>query len=166
VQGLERRRIDCQSILSAFSVSAQDFSKPDFFVPAAKMYAIVEELSEISGNPYFGVHIGERLNPLGWSPMAEAARVSGTVGEFLLRFMENAGRDENSVIYILKTIGHRSTFHERRFADGGVIHRHNDGFTVAYLLNTIHRAWVNTGTAARCSPVYAILTPCRRDTGG
>lgn len=157
IQELERRHIDISAILSKQALRREDFSKHDMFVPAPKMYALVEQFSAVSGDPHFGFHVGEQLNPFDWSPIAVASQDSGTVGEFLLRFMQDAGRDENSVTFILKTIGSRSTFHERRFTNGGIVPRHNDGFTVAYLLTTIRRAvgkaWNGSKVLARvCDP--------------
>lgn len=121
------------------------------------MYAIVEELAAISGDPHFGVRVGEQLDPWSWQPLREAAALSATVGEFLLRFLMNSARDESSVTYILKTIGNRSDFQERRFSDGGLRPRHNDGFTIAHLLNVLQKAtaehWDGSKVLARlCDP--------------
>ena len=162
VRELEQRRIDSAAALYEFSCQPSDFTDRELFVPAPKMYAIVEKLAQVSGDPHFGVHVGQQLDPFSWSPMTAAARQSSTVGEFLLRFMEDAGRDENSVTFILKTIGNRSTFHERRITDGGVFPRHNDGFTIAYLLNLIRRAvgnrWEGSNVVAHVSDPAAIPT--------
>jgi AraC-like DNA-binding protein len=103
------------------------------------------------------VRVGEQLDPWSWQPLCEAAALSATVGEFLLRFLMNSARDESSVTYILETAGNRSSFHERRFTDGGLRPRHNDGFTVAYLLSILRTAageqWDGGKVVARlCDP--------------
>lgn len=140
MQELDQRGINSVQTLAKFNIHANEVSHDDRFVPAATMYAIVEELAAISGDPWFGVRVGEKLNPWSWSPLIEAAGASNSVGDFLLRFMQSAIRDESSVTYILKTIDNHSSFHECRFSDGGVYPRHNDGFTIAYLLAIIHGA--------------------------
>jgi AraC-like DNA-binding protein len=134
---LKRRTIDPREVLVKLSISKKDLDNPDVFIPAPKMYSLVENLSIVSGDPYFGAHIGCQLDPLSWSPLITAAKQSATVGEFLLRFMEDANHDENSVTYSLSSVGNRSTFYERRFTDGGLKPRHNDGFTIAFLVTLI-----------------------------
>jgi len=154
---LDRHRIESQQVLAEFNLSKQKVMQSDMFVPAPTMYAIVEELAAISGDPHFGVRVGEQLDPWSWQPFSEAAALSATVGEFLLRFLLNAARDESSVTYILETAGNRSSFHERRFTDGGHRPRHNDGFTIAYLLTILRKAtgerWDGGKVLARlCDP--------------
>jgi len=157
LEELDRHRIESQQVLAEFNLTKQKVMQSDMFVPAPTMYALVEELAAISGDPHFGVRVGEKLDPWSWQPLSEAAALSATVGEFLLRFLMNATRDESSVTYILETAGNRSSFHERRFTDGGLRPRHNDGFTVAYLLTILRRAagerWDGSKVLARlCDP--------------
>jgi AraC-like DNA-binding protein len=151
---LDQQHIDIEKPLAKFSLKRAEVSNPDVFVPAPKMYEIVESLAELSGNPYFGIRAGESLDPWSWSPLADIAHISATLGEFLLRFMESAQQDASSVIFSLNTQNGRSTFHEKRVTDGGMIPRHNDGFTIAYLLAILRRAlgpdWDGTRVVARC----------------
>lgn len=154
---LQHRAVDCRRIFKNHSIDPADLDNPDVWIPAPKMYAVVEQLSEVSGDPCFGVHAGEKLNPWDWPPTARAARKSRTVGEFLLRFMEDAGAETNSCTYILETIGARSMFRERRVTDGKILPRHNDGYTVAYLLDIVRGAmgasWDGGQVMARvCDP--------------
>ena len=154
---LNRRKIDPAKVLVDLSISKKDLENPAIFISAPKMYSLVENLSIVSGDPCFGAHVGSQLDPLSWSPLITAAENSSTVGEFLLRFMENANHDENSVIYSLNSIGNRSTFYERRFTDGGLKPRHNDGFTIAFLVTLIRRSvgemWDGTRVIAKvCDP--------------
>ena len=162
VRELENRRIDLSESLAALSVRREELLDQSIFVPASKMYAVVEKLAEASGDPHFGVHVGEKLDPWLWPPMLEAARNSSTVGEFLLRFMEGAQQNESSATYVLKTIEGRTTFYERRFTDGGLTPRHNDGFTIAYLLTIVRQAlggeWEGTKVLASCCDPDVIPT--------
>jgi AraC-like DNA-binding protein len=157
VEELERRKIDSGQVLSKFDLSRQDVTSGDMFVPAPTMYAIVEEIATFSGDPHFGVRVGEQLDPWSWSPLSSAAELSNTVGEFLLRFLINAGDHASSVTYTLESAGKRTTFHERRITDGDLLPRHNDGFTVAFLLSmlsqTIGDPWNGDKVIARvCDP--------------
>jgi AraC-like DNA-binding protein len=154
LQILDRQGTDINGLLERFSLTQTEVSNPDAFVPAPKMYEIVESLAESSGDPYFGIHAGESLDPWAWSPLADIAHISANLGEFLLRFMESAQQDASSVIFSLNTQNGRSTFHERRVTDGGLFPRHNDAFTLAYLLAIIRPAvgseWDGARVLARC----------------
>jgi len=54
---LDRHRIESQQVLAEFRLTKQKVLQSDMFVPAPTMYAIVEELAAISGDPYFGVRV-------------------------------------------------------------------------------------------------------------
>ena len=154
---LKRRKIEPGGVLEDLSISKDDLNNPDVFIPAPKMYSLVENLSILSGDPYFGVHVGSQLDPMSWSPLVKASESASTVGEFLLRFMENANHDESSVAFSLSSIGNRSTFRERRYTDGGMKPRHNDGFTISFLITLFRRAvggvWDGTRVIAHvCDP--------------
>jgi AraC-like DNA-binding protein len=140
VSELDRRRFDIQPVLKSFSITLGNIQDPDFWVPAAKMYRLFEAFAELTQDPYFGVRQGELLNPWDWSPTARAAENSANVVEFLLLFMADTQDDVNSCEYSLTTFGERTTLHERRLSDGGTVPRHNDGYTVTYLLSMIRGA--------------------------
>lgn len=157
VEALENSHLAIEEVFSEFSIKNENIDDPEFWIPATKLYALVERLAELSGDPYFGVHSGERLDPWGWSPTANAASTSSTVSEFLLKFMCDSQEDVNSCIYILNTANDRTTFREQRVADGGILPQHNDGYTVTYLLailrGAIGSAWDGSKVVARvCDP--------------
>ena len=156
---LDRHRIDSQHVLAEFNLTKQEVMQSDIFVPAPTMYAIVEELAAISGDPHFGVRVGEQLDPWSWQPLSDAAALSATVGEFLLRYLMNSTRDESSVTHILETTGNRSSFYERRFTDGGIRPRHNDGFTLAFLLAVLRKATGELWVCAHLSLDPRLTTP-------
>lgn len=157
IDELKLRNINYQEVLSEFELVEDNIIHSDMFVAAPLMYGMVERLAEVSGDPHFGVRAGEKLDPFSWSPLAESARVSTTVGEFLLRFLIDAAEDASSVTYILETKGMRTTFREKRKVDGHIFPRHNDGFTIAFLLTLLVRAlgenWQGNKVIARlCDP--------------
>lgn len=146
VEGLERLGLSAEPVLARHDLVRAAVAQDDMFVPASLMYKLVEDLAEFSGDPYFGIHVGERLNPWSWSPLAQAAAAARTVGDYLIRFSMAAGSVASSVDYALETTGDRSRFSARRITDGGLQPRHNDGFTLAYVLGIIQpavgSAWV------------------------
>lgn len=142
-------------LLENYGVNALAFSNPDIFVPATTMYDVVEALSDATGDPCIGVHLGAQLDPFQWSPLAQAAALSNTVGELLLRFSMDSQKDANSVLYRLETAGRRANFTEQRVNTGGRTPRHNDGFGAAYLVNILRTA---TGKAWNGKKV--VVTVC------
>ncbi|NIN75077.1 MAG: helix-turn-helix domain-containing protein [Xanthomonadales bacterium] len=146
---LQRRGVNAGPVLAEHSLTAADIDNPELFVTAPSMYRLVEALAEASGDAHFGFRVGEQLDPFSWSPLKSAVEDSLSLGGTLLRFMENAPLDESSVSYTLTVSGGRVTFRERRFTDGGILPRHNDGFTVAYLVTIIHRAMSHDWDGAR-----------------
>ena len=66
--------------------------------------------------------------------------------------MADSQEDVNSCDYSLSTTGNRTTLHERRQSDGGILPRHNDGYTVTYLLSILRGA---VGTSWKGKSVLA-----------
>lgn len=131
-------------VLAPYGLNGQAFDNPDMFLPAPTMYDVVEALSESTGDPFIGVHLGTQLDPFQWAPLARAAVLAQSVGDLLLRFSIDAQKDANSVVFQLETRGQRASFSESRLSDGGRKPRHNDGFGAAYVLSILRSA---TGTA-------------------
>ncbi|MEP4485476.1 AraC family transcriptional regulator [Marinobacter alexandrii] len=131
---------DTDSVLSPFGITSHAFDNADMFLPAATMYDLVESLANATGNPYIGAELGLALNPFDWSPLTGAAGQSRSVGDFLLRFSIDAYKDANSAVFQLETKGTRSSFREIRVAPGSTKPRHNDAFTIAYILQVLHSA--------------------------
>jgi AraC-like DNA-binding protein len=131
---------DADRVLAPYGVNVQAFANPDMFLPAPTMYDVVEALSEASGDPFIGVHLGTQLDPFQWSPLAQAAVMAQSVGDLLLRFSIDAQKDANSVVFQLETRGQRASFSENRLSDGGRKPRHNDGFGAAYILSILRSA--------------------------
>jgi AraC-like DNA-binding protein len=135
-----RDGVSVDDILSPLGLDPLTFTNPDIFVPAATMYNMVETLAGACSDPCIGAHIGLQLNPFSWPPLIDAARVSQSVGDFLLRFSIDAYKDANSVIFQLQTRGVRTSFSELRLTNVGRTPRHNDAFGVAYLLQILKAA--------------------------
>ena len=162
--------------LAPFGITPDHFGNHDQFVTAPTMYDLVECLAELTDDPYCGVHLGEALDPLSWSPLAEASRLARSVGDLLLRFSIDAYKDANSVEFRLETRGSRTTFTENRLTDGGRLPRHNDGFGAAYVIAILRAAlganWDGSQVVAGvCDPAvfppgYHSIKLAQTDTSG
>jgi AraC-like DNA-binding protein len=132
--------VDVDAVLSPLGMASLAFNNPDIFVPATTMYDIVEALADACSDPFVGANLGLQLNPFQWPPLVSAAKLSQSVGDFLLRFSIDAYKDANSVVFQLQTKGTRTSFREIRLTDGGRAPRHNDAFGVAYILQILKAA--------------------------
>ena len=144
-------------LLRSFKLKRAQVEDSDMFLPAPTLYALVEGLAELSGDPYFGVHEGDRLDPWTWAPLAGPAEAAVTVGDFLLRFAQAASENTNASDYLIETTIRRTVFSERRVTDGGVRPRHNDGYSLAFLLGILRSAvgasWDGSRVVGRvCDP--------------
>ena len=162
LEELDRRHIAYAQVLQEQSVTAGAFADPDILVPAARLYAIVERLSEISGDRFFGLHIGEKVDLLDLLHQALALSESATLAELLLRFIDEARHSASSMTYTLTADGDRAIFQQKRFTDGGLLPAHNDAFAVASLLRLVRqsagRHWRGSEVIAQvCDP--AVIPP-------
>ncbi len=129
-----------ESVLETFGLNRMVVQQSDMFLPAAKMYELVEAIAKVSGDPFFGVHAGERLEFNEWSPMARGSRSAITVGDLLLQFSLDAQHESSSVSYVATVTGKNSTFREQRVAEPPMPPKQNDAFTVGYLLHILTTA--------------------------
>ncbi len=140
LEAAEASGADVDGVLAPLGLEAASFDDQDLFVPAPTMYDVVENLGEASGDPFIGVHLGEKLDPLSWSSLAEAVKNGRTLGDLLLRFSIDANRDASSVEYVLETRGSRCTYAKCRVIDGERRPRHNDAFGAAFMLTILKAA--------------------------
>ena len=127
-------------LLATLGLTTSAFSDTERLVPAQTIYAVVEALADATDDPHISVKLGTLLDPFSWSPLREAAITSQSIGEFLLRFSRDAGKDASSATYKMVTEGLRAEFSEVRKTKPAAPPRHNDGFSAAYVLSTLIRA--------------------------
>jgi hypothetical protein len=137
---LEERGVKADSVLATFGLSRLVVEQSDMFMPAARLYEVVEAIAKASGDPYFGLHAGERLDLPQWTPFSKGSRSAITVGDLLLQFSLDAQNEASSVTYVTTVAGGKTTFREQRLAAPGLVPRHNDAFTVGYLLRILKHA--------------------------
>jgi hypothetical protein len=126
-----------EAVFEAQDLLPPAVNDPDAFVPAPVMYALVEALCETSGDPFFASRVGESMNPLSWPPLAKACQTAATVHEMLILFARTAQNSASSATHGIEVLPMRSRLFERRLSNFGVTPRHNDAFSVAYLLAMI-----------------------------
>ena len=161
-------------MLAPFGFGSQTIIHSDIFVPAPVMYDIVQALTAAAGDPYMGVHVGEKLSPWDWPPISRAMTGSSCIGSFLLRYTVEASRDGSSIKYSIETSGSRTTFRHKRNADGKRAAGQIDGFGIAFMLSILRpavgEAWVGAQVIAHLGnpgvipPRYLGIKVARGDT--
>ena len=137
---LNRLEVDTDTVLAPFGFGSQTVTSSDIFVPAPVMYDIIQALAEAAGDPYLGVHIGEKLSPWDWPSISRALTASSSIGSFLQRYTVEASRDGSSIRYSIETSGSRTTFRQKRRADGKRAAGQIDGFGIAFMISILRRA--------------------------
>jgi AraC-like DNA-binding protein len=66
-------------------ITGSVLADPDGRVPVGTMQALLERASELTGDPHFGLHVGERLPAGAMETLDYATRSSRTIGEGLSR---------------------------------------------------------------------------------
>ena len=127
----------CDDIFSKYDLTLGQLADPDVFVPAPVMYKLVETISDRSDDPYIGVHVGESSEMEHWKPLINAHRTGANLYEKLWLFIRDVSKDASSVVYAVEVSANRAAFTARRHDTYGIVPRHNDGFTIGYLLAVI-----------------------------
>jgi AraC-like DNA-binding protein len=103
------------SALSSAQMAPQDFAElgitgavladPDGRVPILAVHAFMDRASELTGDPYFGLHAGERLPAGAMEVLDYATRSSRTIGEGLTRLARYYALLAENVAIKLETVG-------------------------------------------------------------
>ena len=134
VRQLNREGIDATATLAALGLTPAQLQDTEAFVTAAVMYQLVESLCGISDDPYIAVRAGESMNPLKFRPLASASQFADTLFELLFLFTLDTPDSASSVEHSIHARSLRTTFRADRYSDYGIKPRHNDAFTIGYLL--------------------------------
>jgi AraC-like DNA-binding protein len=137
-----RRGADRTALLGRAKVDPARLEDPDGRVALATYYAGVEAAAEALGDPHFGLHYGEAVEPFAMDAVGLLTTASRTVGEAVQRIVRFRRLMSDGEVFDLELMGGRAVF---RFVPFG-----------RFRLAHVH---VTERYAAEC-----LLLP-RRDTG-
>ncbi|RLK02592.1 AraC family transcriptional regulator [Ruegeria conchae] len=114
LQYLTERKINPQSALDQVGLKAELLSDPSVFVHSELVYGLVNTFSELSGDRYLGLHVGETFDLQGWPPFAQALQSTTSLFEFFARFVGLVPQESNSVRHSLVIEADRATYRIER----------------------------------------------------
>ncbi|WP_425080048.1 helix-turn-helix domain-containing protein [Ruegeria denitrificans] len=101
LQYLTDRRINPQPALDQVGLKADLLSDPSVYVHSELVYGLLNAFSELSGDRYIGLNVGETFDLQGWPPFARSLQSSNTLFEFFARFVRLVPQESNAVRHSL-----------------------------------------------------------------
>lgn len=147
VQTIERQGLNVTPALKAMGLTARMLRDPSATVHAEIIYGLCNALADLAKAPYLGCQVGEQFDLTNWSPVADAAPASRTVGEFLCRYLMRVPNETSSVRHSLTIHADRATYTVKRLINTRNPPRQVDGFGIAMHLRLFHMA-VGSGWAS------------------
>ncbi|WP_420585038.1 helix-turn-helix domain-containing protein [Ruegeria sp.] len=110
LQYLIDRGIDPQPALDQVGLKAELLSDPSVFVHSELVYGLVNAFSDLSGDRYLGLNVGETFDLQEWPPFAQALQSTKTLFEFFTRFVGLVPQESNSVRHSLVISADKATY--------------------------------------------------------
>ncbi|NOD92877.1 helix-turn-helix domain-containing protein [Ruegeria sp. HKCCD4884] len=101
LQFLTTRGINPQPALDQVGLKAELLSDPSVYVHSELVYGLLNAFSELSGDRFLGLNVGETFDLQGWPPFADALQSTTTLFEFFARFVGLVPQESNSVRHSL-----------------------------------------------------------------
>ena len=114
LQYLTDREIDPRPALDHVGLKAELLSDPSVYVHSELVYGLLNAFSELAGDRYLGLNVGETFDLQGWPPFAQALQSSNTLFEFFARFVGLVPQESNSVRHSLVVETDKATYRIER----------------------------------------------------
>ncbi|WP_171239139.1 AraC family transcriptional regulator [Ruegeria sp. HKCCA5763] len=145
LQYLTDRGINPQPALDQVGLKAELLSDPSVYVHSDLVYGLLNAFSELSGDRYLGLNVGETFDLQGWPPFAQSLQSTTTLFEFFARFVGLVPQETNSVRHSLVVEANKATYRIERQQEPAVPPVQVTGFGAAIyvrLLQTVvGNAW-------------------------
>ncbi|WP_425045217.1 helix-turn-helix domain-containing protein [Primorskyibacter sp. S87] len=140
IRYVEQQGKSTKLVLKAMGLDVRMLQDPEATVHAEIVYGLCNALADLAGEPHLGCRIGEQLDLSRWSPVAEAARQSRTVGEFLCSYLMRIPQESSAVRHALTIEANRTTYTVRRLIDTRNPPIQVDGFGMSLHLRLLRMA--------------------------
>ncbi len=137
---LTDRRIDPRPALDQVGLKAELLSDPSVYVHSELVFGLLNAFSELAGDRYLGLHVGETFDLQGWPPFAQAQQSSKTLFEFFAHFVRLVPQESSSVRHRLIVDADKATYRVERQQEPAVPPIQVTGFGAAIyvrLLQTV-----------------------------
>nr|WP_255733154.1 AraC family transcriptional regulator [Ruegeria sp. Ofav3-42] len=142
---LSERQIDPRPALDQVGLQAELLSDPSVYVHSELVFGLINAFSDLAGDRFLGLHVGETFDLQAWPPFAQARQSSKSLFEFFARFVQIVPQESSSVRHRLIVDADRATYQIERQQEPAVPPVQVTGFGAAIyvrLLQTVvGRAW-------------------------
>lgn len=140
LQYLTDREIDPQPALDLVGLKSELLSDPSVYVHSELVYGLLNAFSDVSGDRYLGLNVGETFDLQEWPPFAQALQSTNSLFEFFTRFVGLVPQESNSVRHSLVIEADKATYRIERQQEPAVPPIQVTGFGAAIyvrLLETV-----------------------------
>jgi AraC-like DNA-binding protein len=140
LQYLADREIDPRPALDQVGLKSELLSDPSVYVHSELVYGLVNAFSDLSGDRYLGLNVGETFDLQEWPPFAQAQQSTNTLFEFFTHFVGLVPQESNSVRHSLVIEADKATYRIERQQEPAVPPIQVTGFGAAIyvrLLQTV-----------------------------
>ncbi len=140
LQYLTDREIDPQPALDQVGLKSELLTDPSVYVHSELVYGLLNAFSDVSGDRYLGLNVGETFDLRGWPPFAQALQSTNSLFEFFTRFVGLVPLESNSVRHSLVIEADKATYRIERQQEPAVPPIQVTGFGAAIyvrLLETV-----------------------------
>ncbi len=140
LQYLTDREIDPQPALDQVGLKSELLSDPSVYVHSELVYGLLNAFSDVSGDRYLGLNVGETFDLQEWPPFAQALQSTNSLFEFFTRFVGLVPQESNSVRHSLVIEADKATYRIERQQEPSVPPIQVTGFGAAIyvrLLETV-----------------------------
>lgn len=128
---LNDRGIDPCRALEKVGLSADQVNDTDVYVHSELVFGLLNEFSELAGDRYLGLRVGESFDLQGWPPFAMALQSATTLFEFLTNFVRLVPQESSSVRHSLIVEAERAIYRISRLQEPAVAPVQVAGFGAA-----------------------------------
>ncbi|WP_425084214.1 helix-turn-helix domain-containing protein [Ruegeria profundi] len=140
LQYLTDRELDPQPALDQVGLKSELLSDPSVYVHSELVYGLLNAFSDVSGDRYLGLNVGETFDLQEWPPFAQALQSTNSLFEFFTRFVGLVPQESNSVRHSLVIEADKATYRIERQQEPAVPPIQVTGFGAAIyvrLLETV-----------------------------
>ncbi|WP_217359642.1 AraC family transcriptional regulator [Ruegeria arenilitoris] len=140
LQYLTDRGINPQPALDQVGLKSELLSYPSVCVHSELVYGLLNAFSDLSGDRYLGLNVGETFDLQEWPPFAQALQSTNSLFEFFTRFVGLVPQESNSVRHSLVIEADKATYRIERQQEPAVPPIQVTGFGAAIyvrLLQTV-----------------------------
>jgi len=157
---VESKGVDTRLLFEATNFKAETLDDPDARIPFAQLVEIYEVAAQLTGDPNFGLHIGENVSPAAFEVLGYTALNSATVGEAFARIARYHSIWTNGAEFILQTNGSSSMLVYRYLDKSIKEHRQDCEMTFAAVASLCPRIALPSWSAGRLEFQHAAPADC------